>query len=164
MLISSDPYDIKKMIIKLITVYILLSNTKMLTLCYDVIQRISTFLTDKEKITLTSISKSMDTLKYKFIYHELIDVAKIEHLIYFDNFECVDLSLIKNICPKFARYVRLTSNRFFDQSMKEYLPSSVIHMVFGFNFNQSIKNCVPSSVTYLTFGDFFNRSIKNNIP
>jgi len=50
----------------------------MLTLYHDAVQKISSFLLDREKINLTMTSKSMNALKYKFIYHEKIIIAKIE--------------------------------------------------------------------------------------
>jgi len=42
----------------------------MITICDDIILKISEFLTDKEKINLVTTSKIIDKLKYKLIYRE----------------------------------------------------------------------------------------------
>jgi len=142
----------------------------------DIIMEISVLLTDKEKIYLSMTSKFMNQLKYKFIYRDKIIVTKINHLPYFDNFECVELSPLYCYHPKRAKYIYYASCSTyvpsyvthlsfynFNYSPKNIIPSSVTHLKFNNCFNQSIKNCIPSSVVEIKFGKWYSRSI-NNIP
>jgi len=144
----------------------------------DVILKISEFLTDKEKITLTMASQSLDKLKYKTVYREKLHINKIKYLSYFDRFECIEIwnaeyrypKSIKNIyffalngnVPSYVTH--LTFGSYFNQLTDNCIPTSVTHLSFGAYFNKSIKGCIPASVTHLAFGLNFNQPIKDNIP
>jgi len=144
----------------------------------DIIIKISEKLKDKEKIYLSMVSIKFNKIKYKMRYTELVTIAKIESLPYFDNFENVEISNIILKCPKNAKYIHLLSNQInilpcvthltfddnFNQSIKDCIPSSVTHLKFCYLFDQSIKDCIPSSVIYLKFGHDFDQSIKDCIP
>jgi len=95
----------------------------MMTVYIDITLKISTELTDKEKLMLTMTSKQMDELKYKFRYQTKIDVDKISGLSYFDNFECVEISDAESICPKFAKYVYFVADTI-------NIPPFVTHLTF----------------------------------
>ena len=51
----------------------------------------------------------------------------------------------------------------FNQSIKDCIPNSVTHLIFGYNFNQLIKDCIPNSVTHLALGHNFKQNI-NDLP
>jgi len=156
----------------------------MLTIHQDIILIIGEYLTDCEKIQLTMVSRSMDKLKHKFMYCEIIKIAMIKKLPYFNNFERVKMQNIKEKCPKYVeevhfkeKYLNYESNKTMpncithltlEDSYIEYdrthIPSSVTHLTFGQWFDHDIKKFIPPSVTHLTFGTYFNASIKNNIP
>jgi len=150
----------------------------MLTLYDDAFIKIGAFLSDADKIALTSTCVFMDKLKYKFIYHELVNTKNIIDLSYFDNFERVEISKKISLCPKFAKYIyfeadstvipsavtHLTFDVDFNEQLDGCISSSVTHLTFGWEFNQTIKNAIPFSVTDLTFGNKFNKSIKHIPP
>lgn len=150
----------------------------MLTLCREMVLKISESLSDREKIYLSMTSLSMNQLKHKFVYVEKIIVDRIINLSYFNNFECVELSDTTYRYPKYAKYIHFYADTniiptgvtnlvflyYFDDIIKGYIPDSVKYLTFVFSFNQSIKNCIPSSVTHLEFGDNFDCSINGSIP
>jgi len=119
--------------------------------------KITNDLTDKERLMLTMTSKSLDPLKYKFIYRHRINIKMIYDLPYFDNFENIDISSTTYKLPKFAKYIHFESNN-------KYIPSNVTHLTFGALFNVPLERCVLPSVTYLKFGARFNQPIDNYIP
>jgi len=145
---------------------------------HDIIFEISKYLTDKEKILLSMTLRTLDKLKYKFIYYEKIDANRIMHLSYFDNFECVEISNPRECVPKNAKYIyfetnatdipygvtHLTFGDSFDEPIDSIIPLSVTHLSFGSSFDQSIKNNIPSSVTCLTFKDYFNKYMRIDVP
>jgi len=102
-------------------------------------------------------SRTMNEFKYRFIYTKKIQVDRILHLPYFENFGCVEMTNTMSKYPKNAKRVH-----FFAYS--NIIPSGVTHLVFSFDFDQPIKDCIPSSVTHLTFGDHFDQPIKDCIP
>src|SRR5688500_4186843 len=112
---------------------------------------------DKGKIYITMTSKLLDTLKYKFIYHERININAIKKLSYFDNFEFVIIKDVLDMRQQHTKYV------YFNADTNE-IPPFVTHLELDEIFDESIKNSIPSSVTHLTFGYCFNKSIKNSIP
>src|SRR5688572_1533667 len=118
-------------------------------ICKDLILKIGEYMTDQEKIRLSSTSRTMSQLKHIFNYDEVIDVAKIYQLPYFDNFKRVWISNKKSMYPKNA-----ISVYFLAYTTK--IPSGVTHLSFVDDFNEPIKNCIPSTVKFLQFGDNFN--------
>jgi hypothetical protein len=150
----------------------------MLKLYDDLIINIGEDLTDKEKITLSMVSKKLNKFKHKFIYREQIIITKINNLSFFDNFESV-IMFNDGRYPKNVKYIyckantqtvifpnitHLTFSNDFDQPINNCIPDSVTHLTFGQNFNQSIKGCIPNSVTHLIFGSDFDKSIAQHIP
>jgi len=152
----------------------------MLSICHDLIIKLGEWLMDKEKITLTMVSKLLDELKYKFTYNEKIRADKIINLSYFDCFECVEMTLILRI-PKKLKYIYLDAETLFphreillennfkeihltfgwEHAQSKIIPSKVTHLDLGGGFNSPIKNYIPSSVTHLTFGSYFNYPIND---
>jgi len=146
----------------------------MLTMCENIMKKISELLSDKEKIKLTMISNHMNRLKHKLMYREKIDVTKIINLSYFNNFEYVEITDFERIrIPKKVKHVyfemqstssiiHLTLDWDFKLLAKDILISK--HSTFAGFFNQTIKNHLPRSVTHLTFGNYFNKPIDGIIP
>uniref|UniRef100_A0A6C0CCM5 Uncharacterized protein n=1 Tax=viral metagenome TaxID=1070528 RepID=A0A6C0CCM5_9ZZZZ len=77
----------------------------MLTLCNDVIIKISENLKDKEKINLISTTKLLNELKRKMRYVDLVFVERIESLEYFDNFENIKIENAELAYPKGVKFV-----------------------------------------------------------
>src|SRR5688500_5567682 len=100
----------------------------MLTLCYDIILKISENISDCEKIYLSMASKWMHIIKYKFQFIELVHVNKINLLPYFDNFENVEISSTTTKIPKNVIYVHLLTN-------KRKIPPFVTHLTFDDGFD-----------------------------
>jgi len=103
-------------------------------------------------------SKSTDALKYKFIYLDKINVEKIGKLLYFDNFENIEINHYENAQPNRAKYVHfevIDTNispfvahvGFCSVSHNIKIPLSVTHLKFSYGFNMSN---IPHSVTHLT--------------
>src|SRR5688572_4841545 len=108
----------------------------------DVFIKIGEYVSDKEKITLTMVSRKMNRLNMVFTYHEKIDTNRISKLPYFNNFECVKINDKTAYFPAKAKYVYLTTER-------SNVPDFVTHLTFGDKFNKSIKYIIPTSVTNL---------------
>jgi len=150
----------------------------MLSLCEDVILKISELLTDRQKIKLTMICKIMSKFKYKMMYREKIQLHLITGLPYFDNFQRIIIlntkhttypKNIKNIylepCMDFPINIPVTHLRLgncFDLSINNCIPSSVIRLTFDTHFNKPLVN-IPSSVTHVTFGICFDQYL-DGIP
>jgi len=130
----------------------------MLSVCEDIILKISKLLTDKEKISFSATIISINRLKHKFIFQEKTNMGQIKYLPYFDNFEFVEISDIMYTAnfithfPKNMKYVHF-------RTCNTCIPPFVTHLTFGDHFNQTIKDCLPRSITYLTFGYCFNQSM-----
>jgi len=121
----------------------------MLTLYDDIFIKISELLEQHEKIMLTMASVSLNRLKYVFRYYEKINIDKIIHLSYFDNFECVKLTPRNHtIVPKSVKHVYL-------KTCDSNIPPFVTHLLFY----GLIRTIMPASVTHLAFGDFFDQSV-----
>src|SRR5688500_8667884 len=101
----------------------------MLTLHIDLILLISRYISDREKIYWSMSCKKMDSVKYKMIYREKINVERIIQLTYFDNFENVEAIGSINNRPKHAKYVHLCIHG-------TDIPSFVTHLTFGHYFNK----------------------------
>jgi len=127
------------------------------TLYYDVNLKIGEFLSDREKIRFSAITRDMGQLRRKFMYYEKIHVREIRHLLYFNNFEYVEISNAENIRPRFAKYI-------YYEARSSNIPSFVTHLKFHDYFNQPINYRIPTSVTHLIFGDSFNQPIFDYIP
>jgi len=117
----------------------------MLTMCHDIILKISESLTDCEKIYLTAATKILNGLKYKMRFYEKIHVDRIIDLLYFDNFENVEISSAERTCPKFVKHIHYLAET-------ADIPPFVTHLKFHRNFNRQIKGYIPPSVTHLMFG------------
>ena len=144
----------------------------------DIVFKIGEYMTDRGKIRLSSTSRATDRLKYVFDYNEIVDVAKIYQLPYFDNFKHVRISNKKNMCPKnvisihfWAHTTKIpygvTHLSFFDyfyESLKKCIPTTVKYLQFIEYFNQSVDDCIPNSVVKLVFGNNFRRKINSRLP
>lgn len=141
-------------------------------ICHDVFIKIAEWLSDREKLSLTTVSKLFGELKYKFIYGTKMRIEDIMLLPYFHNFESVEIYHKKNTLPKRVKYVYFKAHGtnipssicppwIFDKTI---IPPMATHLTFDDDFNESVDNCIPDSVTHLTFGCSFNRSIINCIP
>jgi len=102
----------------------------MLPINEDIILNISEFLTDKEKIKLTMISKLMD--KFKFAYRDKISICKITNLSYFENFENIGIYLIKNErIPKKIKYIHFEAQTILFNIMTKNNLHGITHLTFG---------------------------------
>jgi len=129
----------------------------MLTICADMILKISEFLTDREKITLTMVCVLMDRFKYKFTYCEKINICNTYLLPYFDNFEYVQISATPDKYPKKLKHI------FYEEYGNIYddIPPSVTHLTL--DWGQEMHKKVPS-VTYVTMHGFIYPSTLIDIP
>lgn len=149
----------------------------MLPLYDDNLIKICDYLSDKDKLMLTTTSTNMSKLKYKLLFRTKINISKIYLLPYFDNFENIKIHGNPPKFPKYVKYVhyttystyvapRVTHLKFKSRGglTKNGIPSTVTHLIFGENFNDPIQEKIPLSVTHLTFGSRFNRPINDCIP
>jgi hypothetical protein len=147
---------------------------------------------DKDKIRASMTSIKLNALRNTFTYSDPINIRKISHLPYYDNFENIILrgmydidysqhaqlpANVKHIyayhrtndtyIPQFITH--LTYGYLYDGLSKKthtrlIIPSSVTHLTFGFGFNEPIYGCIPYGVTHLTLGPDFNQPIVGYIP
>jgi len=141
-----------------------------LLVCIDVTILIAEYLSDKEKMMMTMTSTKMDTLKYKLIYKNKISIDKIKNLPYFDNFEYVEIFLQDRLCPRNVKYIYFRASTidmplpFIRTTLTENKVVGITHLEFGNYFNQPVKNAIPTSVTHLIFWGHFNQPLNGNIP
>jgi hypothetical protein len=129
----------------------------MLTACIDITLYLSQFLADKDKISLSAISKKLNMLKYEYRYRDRIEVAHIYNLKYFNNFEVVEIKDARDRVPRHAEYIYFTPTG-------TKIPSNVTHLYFYYQLPLSLRVNIPSSVTHLTFGSCFDAKIYPTIP
>ncbi len=113
----------------------------------DVMAEILFHLEDKNKIQLLSTNTFFHVFKNKITFTNGIDLRKVNHLSYYDNF--VNIKFSNNFNENISTY------RF---------PLNMTHLTFGYFFDQNIENCIPQGVTHLTFRDWFTQKINNCIP
>jgi len=144
----------------------------MSTLYNDIFLQIGNFLSNRDKINLSMLWNSMYHLKFRFTYHEKVNIMKIAKLPYFINFTNVEApqSILPNLRSDKCIYFKsrtanvpdnvthLTFDDDFNQPLLS-IPPSVKYLAFGKKFNQPI-DFIPTSVTHLIFGDDFNQPIK----
>jgi len=118
---------------------------------------ISTFLRDKDKISLSATSKSLNELKLRYRYCDRIYVLWISHLPYFDNFESVEIFSVKDKVPKNVKYIH-------HAPLDDVIPSNVTHLSFFYYLDDSTRIKIPLSVTHLSFGSCFDKTIYGKIP
>jgi len=97
----------------------------MLSFCDDNYQNICKYISDRDKIRFTMISKSMSRLKHIFIYSKRIHINKIKHLPYYNNFENITIDEECHI-PKKAKYIHYVATNM-------HIPQCVTHVVFFFS-------------------------------
>src|SRR5688500_1310238 len=136
---------------------------QMLKIPRETILIIGEHLTDHEKIQLTMASRSMNKLKHKFMYYEIVTIAEIKNLPYFDNFECVKLRNVKDKCPKHVKEVYF-KEKYFNYKKGKTMPNYITHLTLDSSYEEFDRSIIPSSVTHLTFGEWFDHDIKNFIP
>ena len=150
----------------------------------DVIVNIIGYLNDKNKISLLSTNMLLHKMKNKIIYHDQVNLNKIQHLWYIDqiiNIFVSSESTLSYKIPKNVTNVTITNiymnyNIYSQHSIKHLtfevsifytivgIPPNVTHLAFEQYFDAEIKNHIPNSVTHLTFKDCNTRSIINSIP
>lgn len=140
----------------------------MLSLPFETIIEICGFISDREKIRLSAISKSMEQLKYKLSYHENIHVNAISNLPYFDNFRSVRISSANDTYPKYAACIYMRFDRRFNDSIVDKIPLYVTHL----NLSRCVSTLtpaipfIPPSVKYLNIYQFdyvIERGIPNTV-
>ncbi len=111
----------------------------------------SSYLNDKEKRTFLSINTIYHLFKNKITINRFMNQAKIKHLSYYNSFtniyvqcDCIDFdnfpSKMTHLCIDTILNMKITKN---------FIPSSVTHLMFRWNFNQKIDNLIPHNVTHL---------------
>lgn len=105
----------------------------------DLILYILTFLSDKNKLTLFSLSKYFDSLIIYCIFDDFHNYNKILQQRYFDNFSSIN------------------------NYRTGILPKKINRICFSYNFNQEII-CLPDSITYIKFDKGFYQNLKGKLP
>jgi len=126
---------------------------------------------DDKWFQMDKIKINNDTAKIKKVkYVDHLDQLKLfpymTHLIFSNNF---NQEINIDVLPKSLTHLTLSTNyRYKDQIKENYpnvnikfvdnvLPSSITHLIFGYNFNQEIQsNILPLSLTHLTFSTSYN--------
>ena len=132
----------------------------MLSLPEELIILISTFLNNKEKIVLTSLTKSFNMFQKKFIYRDSIEASEIMNVPYNNNFTYVEYTHSSNEKPIPSFVTHLYTNDFFNEPLYE-LPKSLkfirISMYFG-------KIFISTSVTHILFDHWSQWYLFHDIP
>jgi len=103
-------------------------------LTFDVQEYLLTFIkSNKDKCRLMMTCKEISNRK--FYFYETISVKKIIRSGWFDHFMSIYID---------DRDLRVLL-------MKDFIPSSVTEITFGWCLNQYLENCIPSTVTHLNF-------------
>uniref|UniRef100_A0A6C0C8Q4 F-box and FNIP repeat-containing protein n=1 Tax=viral metagenome TaxID=1070528 RepID=A0A6C0C8Q4_9ZZZZ len=154
----------------------------MLTLCFDLIEKICEELSDKDKIRFMTTSNAMNELKYRFMFNEKIHIGKIESLPYYNNFINVEVDDIicncfrnnqcDNILQISKNVTHLTISQKYQYNEIGYIPISqnivipynIIDLTVDYWLDLTIKFHVLPKITHLTFGTLFDRPIKDKIP
>ena len=123
----------------------------MLSLHEELIILISTFLNNKEKIVLASLTKSFTMFQKKFIYHDKIDARKIMNVPYNNNFTYVVYTHEPDYfgIPPFVTHLYIDD--WFNEPLDE-LPKSLKFIRISESFDNKIN--IPSSVTHMLFDEF----------
>ena len=133
----------------------------MLSLPEELIILISTFLNNKEKIVLTSLTKSFNMFQKKFIYRDSIEASEIMNVPYNNNFTYVEYTHSSNEKPIPSFVTHLYTNDFFNEPLYE-LPKSLkficIKMWFGDKINTS------ASITHILFDKWSSWYEYGDIP
>jgi len=144
----------------------------------EILVIILSFLTDKNKFVITSISK------YLYSFRRFLTFTKPIHLRtfyrvyaatnYANCFQHIRVEVWENddtkkiIIPPQTKYLEIgflnLASMVVHKGYYGTIPSSVTHLKFISYFDHSIKGLVPSSVTHLSFNDEFDRNIKGDIP
>src|SRR5579872_5211183 len=128
----------------------------------DIIIYIMTFLRDNEKIKFLSLSKSLNYLKNKVYYDEMIDIGKISRLSYYDMFTNVIIIDFSHSLPNSIKKITFNNNmsahphinNLFTMDEAIDRPNSVI----AYNKNMILQ--IPNTVTHLIFNDWFDQDIR----
>ncbi len=115
----------------------------------EVIVLITNYLTDKEKLYLTSGNRHLRQLKQLLVFTEPINVTKICSLTYFNNFSNIIVDSL-NTLPKLARALTF-SFTFQDIIPPGYIPTSVIYVSFNQSYKKDLSlDSFHSNITKLT--------------
>jgi len=123
----------------------------------DEISQVCAYLSDKDNIHLSSVSKRLSVIKFRVLFFTKMLIKDIIHLSYFHQFSNVIVSNTNELVPKHV--IHLIFGWDFDKPINSCISDSVTHLTFGDYFNQPINSCIPNSVTHLTFGCYFNQNI-----
>lgn len=155
----------------------------------DLVVYICQFINSINIIFFLSTCKTAHTYKSYVFFKKRIDINKIYHLWYFDQFTniCNVTQINLNKLPKHTKVLSF-SEKFntdlsnisfkllpkgithiifgedFNSPIGDFLPKTIKYLEFGKSFDQDINNIIPEGVTHLVFGFSFNKNIKNAIP
>jgi len=136
------------------------TTTMMLALHDDINLIICGNLPDRSKLSFTSASKQFHPTKYKTLYTELYDCAKICAVPYFDRFTNVYVTYEHKKLPRSITHLH------FDTEERESIeiPQTVTHLSFCAIFYDDMSGQIPNSVTHLSIADSFVKPKRGIIP
>uniref|UniRef100_A0A6C0C806 Uncharacterized protein n=1 Tax=viral metagenome TaxID=1070528 RepID=A0A6C0C806_9ZZZZ len=125
----------------------------------DLIIYISQYLSNNEKIYLSTTSSSLNSLKYEFIYDDCIAMDTVSHLSYYNNFASIKTNRLDKLFPVKMKYLHLTVDHNTCDPVKNPIPNSVTHLTLMIsdatseNYEvptRAIGNYITNSVTHFT--------------
>jgi hypothetical protein len=143
---------------------------------FDIFSKICGYLDDTEKINFTMISTITDQFKYKLIYVDKIDEARVAKLSFYDNFECISTNCMYSKRPRNVKRLYINGidemvqyHNYYPDLWRHFITptkiqETITHIIFCDKFDQPINDYIPDSVTHLKFGRSFNCPILNCIP
>ena len=133
----------------------------MLSLAEELIILISTFLNNKEKTVLTSLTKSFTMFSKKFIYRDRIEAEKIIYVPYNNNFTYVEYTYRSGVLAVPSFVTHLYIDDFFNKPLYA-LPKSLKFISINPWFNNTID--IPASITHILIDDYSMWYNYNDIP
>ena len=114
---------------------------------------------DNDKLNVINLNKYFNNKRTKFTYDTKIKIKrKIKNLWYYN---CLTNVVVYDLITLPEKVTSLKFGKYFNKSVKNYIPNSVKYLSFGYNFDQNVEKCIPDSVTHLNFGYWFCQKIYN---